>query len=188
MTDAPARMRCAAASGATVTLLLAAMLIVGWAVIGPQSPVYVGVVAATVFGLVPFIGDPMERLLWPNRATARVFAVGSHEVRLWRLLGVGAFDRLLELSRWNRLIAGRFDGTRAGFEAFVQTVRSSMTAHAVGFIVHLVCAAAVLAAGHPASALAIFGLGLPLHFYPAALQRMILRRVQRLSVTLRRVP
>lgn len=187
MTDAPARARWSAFAAAAVTLLLAAMLIMGWTVIGPGNPVYAVVVAAGTFGLAPFIGDPMERLLRANRTAARVFAVGSHEVRLWRLLGVAAFDRLLELSRWNRLIAGRFDGTRAALPAFVRTVRSSMTAHAVGFIVHLVCAAAALAAGHQVSALAIFGLGLPLHFYPAALQRMILWRVQHLPATLRRV-
>lgn len=188
MSAEPVRAFWPAFCAAAFTLLLIALLIVGWAVIGPQSPVYVVVVTAGTFGLAPFIGGPAERWLWSNPTAAKAFAVGPHEVRLWRLLGAEAFDRMLELSRWNRLIADRFDGTRAGLPSFSRAVRSSMTAHGMGFLVHLVCAAAALAAGHPPSALAIFGLGLPLHFYPAALQRLILRRLRNLPATLRPVP
>lgn len=177
-----------AVCAAAFTLVLIALLIVGWAVIGPQSPVYVFVVTAGTFGLAPFIGGPAERWLWSNPTAAKAFVVGPHEVRWWRLLGVAAFDRLLELCRWNRLMADRFDGTRAGLPSFSRAVRSSMTAHGLGFLVHLVLAVAALAAGHPGSALAIFGLGLPLHLYPAALQRMILWRLQQLPATLRPVP
>jgi len=100
---------------------------------------------------------------------------------LHRIVGVGRFNRLLEVSGWNHLIRRmrRFSGNKAGLLSLEQHARSGAIAHGICLAVHVLLAAFALFGRHPLSA-ALWMLlpGVVVHLYPFLLQRSTLLRLQ----------
>jgi hypothetical protein len=108
--------------------------------------------------------------------------VPAGERVLHRILGVGLFSWLLDISGWNRLVAKpmrRFSGKKAGLPNLEQSVRGNISAHGTCFAIHLLLAVLALFCRHPwRGALWILLPGVIVHLYPVLLQRSILLRLQ----------
>jgi hypothetical protein len=162
-----------------ILLFFALELTVVWFVVGPSNPSYaVGVVGAT-FCLGPAIAAPVMRCVPPQW-----FRVPTGERVLHRILGVGIFGWLLDVSGWNRFVAEPmrgFSGKRAGLPSLEQGVRANISAHGACFAVHVLLAVLALFSRHPWSgALWMLLPGVVVHLYPVMLQRSIMLRLQRL--------
>ena len=158
-------------------LFFAVYLTVLWFGLGPSNPWYaVGVVGVT-FSLGPAVATPVMR-----RVPREWFRVPSGERALHRILGVGIFGWLLDVSGWNRLVAKPmrgFSGKRAGLLSLEQSARAGALAHGICFAIHVLLAVLALFSRHPWSA-ALWMLlpGVVVHLYPVLLQRSIMLRIQ----------
>jgi hypothetical protein len=161
-----------------VLVFYAIYLTVFWfVVLGPSNPWYaVGVVGGT-FALGPAVAAPVMR-----RVPRQWFRVPTYERVLYRIIGVGIFGWLLDVSGWNRHVAKPmrgFSGKRAGLPSLEQSVRSNASAHGTCFAIHVLLAVLALFSTHPWSA-ALWMLlpGVVVHLYPVLLQRSIILRLQ----------
>jgi hypothetical protein len=166
-------------------LFLAMYITVLWFVLGPASkvasattPWYAVSVACGTFGLV--IAVPTAPVL---RAVPRQwFRVPSVERILHRIVGVGIFGWLLDVSGWNRRVLEPlrgFSGKRVGLFSLEQSLRAAIVSHGICFAIHVLLAVLALFSRHPWSA-ALWMLlpGVIVHLYPVLLQRSILLRLQ----------
>jgi hypothetical protein len=101
---------------------------------------------------------------------------------LHRIVGVGNFAWLLDVSGWNRHVLEPlrgFTGKRAGLLSLEQSLRATALSHGICFAIHVLLAVLALFSRHPWSA-ALWML-LPrvvVHLYPVLLQRSIMLRPQ----------
>jgi hypothetical protein len=162
-----------------VLLFLAIYLSVFWFVLGPSNSWYaVGVVGGT-FALGPAVAAPVMR-----RAPRQWFRVPARERVLHRIVGVGVFGWLLEVSGWNRLVATPmrgFSGKRAGLYSLEKSLRGNVSAHGTCFAIHVLLAVFALFTRHPwRGALWMLLPGVVVHLYPVLLQRSIMLRLHSL--------
>jgi|SRR5690606_9959016 len=146
-----------------------------WFYLGPDDPIVAIVVGGWTLNLGLMV-VPLALRLPP-----RWFRVPAGERALHRVLGVPVFGRLLDVSGWNRRVAvpsRNCPVNRANLPRLHLTMRAAAGAHAIAFVPHLGLAALALATGHPAGALWILLIGIPLHVYPVLLQRSMLLRLQ----------
>jgi len=147
-----------------------------WFVAGPGNPAYALMVAWGTCSLEPTVGFSIMRRLSRHR-----FRVPRGERVLHRIVGVGLFNRLLEVSGWNHLIRRmrRFLGNKAGLLSLEQHARSGAIAHGICFAIYLLLAGFALFGRHALSA-ALWMLlpGVVVHLYPLLLQRSTLLRLQ----------
>jgi hypothetical protein len=160
-----------------VLLFLAVYHTVFWFVLGPGNPWYaVGVVGMT-FALGPAVAAPVMR-----RVPRQWFRVPPGERVLHRILGVGLFGWLLDVSGWNRVVAKPmrgFSGTKASLPSLEQGVRSTVGAHGTCFAIHVLLAVLALFSRHPWSgALWMLLPGVVVHLYPLLLQRSLMLGLQ----------
>jgi len=160
-----------------VLLFLALYLIVFWFVLGPSNPAYAVGIIGTTFALGPAVAAPVMR-----RVPRQWFRVPTCERVFHRIVGVGIFGWLLDVSGWNRLVAKPmrgFSGTRAGLLSLEQAVRDNVSAHGTCFAIHVLVAVLALFTRHPWSgALWMLLPGVVVHLYPVLLQRSIMLRLQ----------
>ncbi len=166
-------------------LFWAVYITVFWFVIGPASkvagattPWYAVSVAWGTSALV--VAVPAAAVM--RRVPRQWFCVPARERLLHRMLGVGVFGWLLDVSGWNRHVPGPlrgFSGRRAGLLSLEQSVRVSAVAHGICFAIHVLLAVLALFTKHPWSA-ALWMLlpGVVLHLYPVLLQRSLMLRLQ----------
>ena len=162
-----------------VYLLFWAMYIsVLWFVLGPSNPWYAVGVAFGTFGIVPALPAPAV----VRRLPRQWFRVPAGERLLHRILGIGAFGWLLDVSGWNRRVLEPlrgFSGKRAGLASLEQSVRAAAVSHGVGFAIHALLSAFALFTKHPWSgALWMLLPGVVFHLYPVLLQRSTMLRLQ----------
>ncbi len=160
-----------------VLLFCAVYLVVLWFVLGPSSPWYALAVVAGTFGLGPAVAAPVMR-----RVPRHWFRLSAWERVLHRIVGVGIFGWLLDVSTWNRRLAQPmrgFSGKRAGLVSLEQSLQGNMSAHGACFAIHVLLAVLALFTRHPWSA-ALWMLlpGVVVHLYPVLLQRSIMLRLQ----------
>jgi hypothetical protein len=179
-------------------LLFWAMYItVFWFVLGPASkvagattPWYAVSVAWGTAALGPAVPAPAVM----RRVPRQWFRVPVRERLLHRMLGVGVFGWLLDVSGWNRHVLEPlrgFSGKRAGLPSLEQSVRSAAVAHGTCFAIHVLLAVLALFSRHPllsrypllsgypwSAALWMLLPGAVVHLYPVLLQRSIMLRLQ----------
>ena len=160
-----------------VLLFFSVYLAVFWFVLGPSNPWYaVGVVGVT-FSLGPAVGAHVM-----GRVPRESFRVPPGERVLHRIVGVGIFAWLLDVSGWNRLVARPmrgFSGKRAGLLSLEHSVRGNVSAHGTCFAIHVLLAVLALFSRHPWRGAAWMLLpGVVVHLYPVLLQRSIMLRLQ----------
>jgi hypothetical protein len=146
-----------------------------WWTWGPGNPAVALIAAAWTF-IVSAQLAPLIRFLPLRRCH-----VPAGERVLHHLLGVGVFERLLERSGYNRrMIYPAWGGplTRARLSFRAAMAQGSGAAHAAGFAIHLLLAAAAFLMGHPWGAFWILLPGVVVHLYPVLLQRSIMLRLQ----------
>jgi len=152
-----------------------------WFVLGPSNPWYAISVAWATCAVVPAVPVALMR-----RVPRRWFRVPAGERVLHRLVGVGVFGWLLDVSGWNRHVLEPlrgFSGTRAGLPALEKSVRDSTAAHGLCFAVHILLAVLALFSSDPLrAALWMLLPGVVVHFYPVLLQRSVMLRLQPLLV------
>jgi hypothetical protein len=159
-------------------LFWAAYLTAFWFVLGPSNPVYaVGVVGAT-WALTPAVfAFGLE-----HRVPREWFRVSPSERRIHRMLGVGVFGWMLDVSGWNRLVVKplrRFSGRRAALVSLEQSVRANAAAHGTCFAIHVLLAVLALGTRHPwRGALWMLLPGVIPHLYPVLIQRAVMLRLQ----------
>jgi hypothetical protein len=117
-----------------------------------------------------------------RRLPRRWFLVPAGERVLHRVVGVGVFGWLLDVSGWNRYVLEPlrgFSGKRADLLFLEQSVRAGVISHGICFAVHVLLAVLSLFSRHPWSA-ALWMLlpGIFVHLYPVLLQRSIMLRLQ----------
>lgn len=160
-----------------ILLFLAADQIVFWFVLGPSNPWYAVGVAGTTFALGPAVAGPVMRGLPPQW-----FRVHGAEHVIHRMLGVGVFGWLLEVSGWNRLVAKPmrgFSGKKAGLGPLEQSLRGNVSAHGTCFAIHVLLAILALFRKHPwIGALWMLLPGVVIHLYPVLLQRSLMLRLR----------
>lgn len=167
------------------SLSFAVYVTVFWFVLGPASkfagattPWYALSVACGTFGLV--IAVPAAAVT--RRAPRRWFRVPAGERLLHRMLGVGVFGWLLDVSGWNRRFLEPlrgFSGKRAGLLSLEQLVGAAAVSHGICFAIHVLLALLALFSRHPwSAALWMLMPGVVFHLYPVLLQRSILLRLQ----------
>jgi len=148
-----------------------------WFVVGPSNPFSAVSVVGTTFVLGPAVAGPVER-----RVPRRWFRVPTGERALHRIVGVGIFGWLLDVSGWNRVVAKPmrgFSGKRAGIPSLEQSLRANVGAHGTCFAIHVLVAVLALFTEHPWSgALWMLLPGVVVHLYPVLLQRSIMLRLQ----------
>ena len=170
-----------------MSLFYSIYLTVLWFVIGPGNrhvtggppawPYALSVLSGT-FILVPTLPTPAL----VRRIPRRWFRVPAGERILHRILGVGVFGWLLDVSGWNRRILEPlrgFSGRRAGLLALEEGARGSAVSHGICFAIHALLAALALFTRHQWSA--ALWLLLPAvvpHLYPVLLQRSLMLRLQ----------
>lgn len=165
-------------------LFLATYITVFWFVLGPASkvagvttPWFAVSVACGTFGLV--VAVPARAVM--RSVPHRWFRVPARERLLHRMLGVGAFGWLLDVSGWNHLIEPMrgFSGKRAGLRPLEQSVRAATVSHGICFAIHGLLAVLALFSRHPWSgALWMLLPGVVVHLYPVLLQRSVMLRLQ----------
>jgi hypothetical protein len=160
-----------------VMLFVAAAVAVVWRAIGPGN-LWCGLsVAGGTWGLTPALCAPAV----VRRVPRHWFRVPAGERVLHRIVGVGLFGWLLDLSGWNRLIKPLrgFSGSRASLLSLEQSARSVAAAHGLCFAIHVVLAIGALFSRHPLSgALWMLAPGVVVHFYPVLVQRALMLRLQ----------
>ena len=166
-------------------VFLAIYITVFWFVLGPASkvagattPWYAVSVACGTFGLV--IAVPALAVM--RRVPRQWFRVPMGERVLHRVVGVGVFCWLLDVSGWNRHVLEPlrgFSGNRVGLPSLEQSVRAAAVSHGICFAIHVLLAFLALFSRHPWSA-ALWMLlpGVVVHLYPVLLQRSIMLRLQ----------
>ena len=159
-------------------LVCAISTTVSWFVLGPSHPWRGVVVVWGTMSVVPAV--PATAVV--RRLPRQWFRVPQGERFLHRLLGVGVFGWLLDVSGWNRRILEPlrgFSGKRAGLLSLEHGVRSSVIAHGVCFAIHVLLAALALFGRHPwTAALWVLLPGVVAHLYPVLLQRSTMLRLQ----------
>jgi hypothetical protein len=156
-------------------LFFATYLTVFWFVSGPSNPGYAVMVAWVTCGLEPAVAAPIMR-----RVPRQWFRVPTGERVLHRIVGVGIFGWLLDVSGWNHLIKRMrgFSGKR-GLLSLEQHARAGAIAHGICFAIHVLLAVLALFSRHPWSgALWMLLPGVVVHLYPVLLQRSIMLRLQ----------
>jgi hypothetical protein len=160
-----------------VLLFCALDLTVFWFILGPSNPWYAVGVAGGTFALGPAVAAPVVR-----RVPRQWFRVPVWERVLHRIVGVGIFGWLLDVSGWNRLVAKPmrgFSGTRAGLLFLEQSLRANISAHGTCFGIHVLLAVLALFTRHPwRGALWVLLPGVVVHLYPVMVQRSIMLRLQ----------
>ncbi|MGA8012047.1 MAG: methyltransferase domain-containing protein [Candidatus Acidiferrales bacterium] len=160
-----------------VLLFFAMYLTVFWFVLGPSNPWYAVMVVWGTSSLVPVVAAPVMR-----RVPRQWFRVPTRERALHRVVGVGIFGRLLDVSGWNRHVVEPlqgFSGKRAGLPSLEESARASAVAHGTCFAIHVLLAVLALFSRHPWSgALWMLLPGVVVHLYPVLLQRSIMLRLQ----------
>lgn len=148
-----------------------------WLVVGPSNPPCALAVVGVTFCLGPAVAAPVMR-----RVPCQWLRVPTGERVLHRIVGVGIFGWLLDVSGWNRVLAEPmrgFSGTKGGLVSLEQSVRAGAIAHGTCFAIHVLLAALALFTRHPWSgALWMLLPGVVVHLYPVLLQRSILLRLQ----------
>ena len=146
-----------------------------WLKNGPVDPPFGLVVTCWTLFSLGIVVSPLAGRLPP-----RWFHVPRGERTFHRMLGVGAFGRLLDWSGWNRkyAIPLRGDVSRASLPHIHLCMRASAGAHTIAFAPHLVLAALAYFTGHPWAALGILLPGVVVHLYPVLLQRSNMLRLQ----------
>jgi hypothetical protein len=156
-------------------LFFATYLTVLWFVSGPSNPWYAVMVAWGTCSLEPAVAAPIMR-----RAPRQWFRVPTGERVLHRIVGVGIFGWLLDVSGWNHLIKRMrgFSGKR-GLLSLEQHARAGAIAHGICFAIHALLAVLALFNRHSWSgALWMLLPGVVVHLYPVLLQRSIMLRLQ----------
>jgi hypothetical protein len=166
-------------------LFSATYITVLWFVLGPASrvaeattPWYAVSVAWVTCGLVVAVPAPAVM----RRLPRQWFRVPTGERVLHRIVGVGVFGWLLNVSGWNRHVLEPmrgFSGKRAGLLSLEQSLRAAAVSHGICFAIHVLLSALALFSRHPWSA-ALWMLlpGVVVHLYPVLLQRSIMLRLQ----------
>lgn len=166
-------------------LFWALYITVFWFVLGPASkmaaattPWYAVSVAWGTSALV--IAVPAPAVM--RRVPHRWFRVPARESLLHRMLGVGVFGWLLDVSGWNRRVLEPlrgFSGKRAGLPSLEQSVRAAAVSHGICFAIHVLLAVLALFTRHPwSAALWLLLPGVVVHLYPVLLQRSTMLRLQ----------
>ena len=153
-------------------------LTVFWFVLGPSNPAYaVGVAGATWASTPAMFALALER-----RLPGRWFRVSPGERHIHRILGVGVFGWILDVSGWNRLVVKPlrgFSGRRAALLSLEQSVRANAAAHGACFAIHILLAVLALGTRHPwRGALWMLLPGVIPHLYPLLIQRAVMLRLQ----------
>lgn len=158
-------------------LFMAMDVVFVWLVVGPSNPWCAAGVVGLTFCLGPAVAAPVTR-----RVPRQWFRVPAGERALHRMLGVGAFGWLLDVSGWNRVLAEPmrgFSGTKGGLASLEHSVRANAIAHGTCFAIHVLLAVLALFTRHPWSgALWMLLPGVVVHLYPVLLQRSIMLRLQ----------
>src|SRR5262249_5054081 len=161
----------------SILLFSAVFQTVFWFVLGPSNPWYAVGAGGVTFALGPAVAAPVMR-----RVPPQWFRVPRSERVLHRILGVGAFGWLLDVSGWNRRVAKPmrgFSGKKAGLPSLEQDVRGNVSAHGTCFAIHVLLAILALFSRHPwFGALWMLLPGVVVHLYPVLLQRSIMLRLQ----------
>ena len=139
-------------------------------------------VACGTCALVPAVPAPAV----VRRVPRRWFHVPAGERVLHRIVGVGAFGWLLDVSGWNRHVLEPlrgFSGKRAGLLSLEQSVRAGAVSHGICFAIHVLLAVLALFSRHPLrGALWMLLPEVVVHLYPVLVQRSIMLRLQPLLV------
>jgi len=166
-------------------LFWAIYMAVLWFVLGPASRVAGATtpwcalsVAWGTCALVPAVPAPAVM----RRVPRPWFRVPTGERVLHRIVGVGVFGWLLDVSGWNRHVLEPlrgFSGKKAGLPSLEQSVGAAAVSHGICFAIHVLLAVLALFSRHPWSA-ALWMLlpGVVVHLYPVLLQRSIMLRLQ----------
>ena len=148
-----------------------------WFVFGPGNPWYAVMVAWGTCSLEPAVAAPIM-----GRVPRQWFRVPTGERVLHRIVSVGIFGWLLDVSGWNRRVVEPlrgFSGKRAGLLSLEQHARAGAIAHGICFAIHVLLAVLALFTRHPWSgALWMLLAAVAVHLYPVLLQRSIVLRVQ----------
>jgi hypothetical protein len=166
-------------------LFWAMYIVVFWFILGPAAkvatattPWYAVSVAWATSALVVVVPAPGVMRHLPRRW----FRVSTGERAIHRVLGVGLFGRLLDVSGWNRRVLKpirRFSGKKASLLHLEKSVQASAVSHGICFGIHMVLAALALFTRHPwMGALWMLLPSLPIHVYPVLLQRSVMVRLQ----------
>jgi len=157
-------------------LFTATYLTVLWFVLGPSDPSYAVMLAVGTCSL-----DPVVDILVRRRLPRQRSRVPAGERVLHRIVGVGIFNWLLDVSGWNRQIEPLrgFSVNKAGLPSLEQGARAGAVAHGICFGIHVLLAVLALVSRHPWSA-ALWMLlpGVVVHLYPVLLQRSMVLRLQ----------
>lgn len=172
-------------STAAVGMTVGAVIVVAaWWTVGPDHSLFPLLVTLTWFGVAAVVGSPLAAVLPQSW-----LRVPPREVRWHARLGVGLYDRALEVIGWNRVVRGmRRDAgplTRSSLPGHARHVASSMAGHGVGTLAHLLVALACLLWGALGNAAAIVMTGAVVQCWPMLLQRSTAARMQRLHSTVR---
>lgn len=156
-----------------------------WFVLGPASKVAAATTSWYALSVVwatsaLVVAVPAPELV--RRLPRQWFRVSERERLLHRVLGLGAFGRLLDVSGWNRRVLEPirgFSGGRAGLPSLERSLRAAAVSHGICFAIHLLLAILALFCAHPRSA-ALWMLlpGVVVHLYPVLLQRSLMLRIQ----------
>jgi len=166
-------------------LFWATYITVFWFILGPASklagattPWYAVSVAWATSALVVVVPAPGVMRHMPRQW----FHVPTGERVIHRVLGVGVFGRLLDLTGWNRRVLKPlrgFSGKKTGLLHLEQGVQASAVSHGICFGIHVVLAVLALFSRHPWKGAAWMLLpGVPIHLYPVLLQRSTMLRLQ----------
>ena len=162
----------------TYLLICVVSTTVSWFVLGPNHPWRGVIVVWGTMSIVPAV----PALAIARRLPRRWFRVPEGERLLHRMLGVGVFGWLLEVSGWNRRILKPlrgFSGKRAALLALEQSVQASVIAHGICFAIHVLLAGLALFSRYPwRGALWVLLPGVVAHLYPVLLQRSTMLRFQ----------
>ena len=171
-------------------LFWAMYITVFWFVLGPASkvagattPWYAVSVAWGTCALVLAVPAPAVM----RRVPRQWFRVPEGERVLHRVVGVGVFGWLLDVSGWNRHVLEPlrgFSGKRDGLPSLEQSLRAAAVSHGTCFAIHVLLAVLALFSRHPfnsqpwSAALWMLLPGVVVHLYPVLLQRSIMLRLQ----------
>jgi hypothetical protein len=158
-------------------LFFAGYLIAIWFVLGPGNPWYAVTVLWGTCSLAPAVPASFIRCV-----PRQWFRVPARERLLHRMLGVGVFGWLLDVSGWNRHVPEPlrgFTGTRAGLPSLEQAARAGAIGHATCFAILVLLAVLALFSRRPLrGALWMLLPGVVVHLYPVLLQRSLMLRLQ----------
>lgn len=165
------------------TALAAGAIAAAWVFIGPTGFSFAWVTHFILMAWVSWIAGPRARI--PNHGW---FRVRPWEARLYPVLGVRLFGKLLHVIGWNRVIANErgFGGTREGLKELDQHTLRSELGHSICLVVTAALSFGVVSGEAWQGALWLVALGLLFHLYPALLQRLVRARLQAIFARLSR--